>query len=163
MYLASGAAPVPAMLRAGIPMALGSDGPASHNSQDMLETMKVTALLAKVSSGDATALLPLDVLRMATAAGARLTGRDDLGRLRPGFKADVTLVKLNTARAMPVHSPASALVYNASGPDVQTVLVDGKVLLNAGQVTMVDEQGLLEECRRAACNLLTRVGVSLAK
>ncbi|GAB4429820.1 MAG: amidohydrolase family protein [Anaerolineae bacterium] len=159
MYLASGAAPVRAMLAAGVAVALGTDGPASHNSQDLLETMKVAALLAKVSSGDPTALLPLDVLRMVTTAGARLLGRDDLGRLAPGGKADVTLVRLNTVRSMPVHSAASALVYNASGPDVDTVLVDGQILLDAGRVTMLDEAALLAECRHAAANLLRRAGV----
>ncbi len=160
MYLASGIAPVPAMLARGIPVALGTDGPASHNSQDLLETMKVAALLAKVGSGNATALLPADALRMVTTAGARLLGRPDLGQIRPGYKADLTLINLNTARSMPVHHPASAVVYNASGPDVHTVLVDGQILLDAGQVTMLDEAALLAECREAARRLLARAGVN---
>lgn len=160
MYLASGVAPVPQMLARGIPVALGTDGPASHNSQDLLETMKVTALLAKVGSGDATALLPADVLRMVTTAGARLLGRDDLGQIRAGAKADLTLVNLNTARSMPVHRPDSAIVYNASGPDAHTVLVDGQILLDAGRVTMLDEDSLLAECRAAARRLLKRAGVN---
>ncbi len=159
MYLASGAAPVKQMLDRGIPVALGTDGAASHNSQDLLETLKTAVLLAKVTSGDATALLPMDALRMVTTAGARLMDRSDLGRLEPGAKADITLVNLNTARAMPVHRPESALVYNASGPDVHTVIVDGRVLLDAGRVKGVDEAALLAECRAAARSLLKRAGV----
>lgn len=160
MYLASGAAPVRAMLARGIPVALGTDGSASHNSQDLLETMKIAALLAKVSSGDATAVLPTDVLQMVTTNGVRLLGQPDLGQLKPGAKADLTLVNLNTARSQPVHHPASALVYNATGPDVHTVIVAGRVLLDAGRATVVDEEALFAECRTAAKKLLARAGVA---
>jgi 5-methylthioadenosine/S-adenosylhomocysteine deaminase len=159
MYLASGAAPVSQMLARGIPVALGTDGSASHNSQDLLETLKIGVLLAKVTSGKATAILPAAALRMVTTVGARLLGRDDLGRLVPEAKADLTLVNLNNVRSMPVHQPASALVYNAVGPDVQTVIVDGRVLLDRGEVTVVDEAALLVECRAAAKRLLKRAGV----
>jgi 5-methylthioadenosine/S-adenosylhomocysteine deaminase len=159
MYLASGVPAVCAMLARGIPVAMASDGPGSQNSQDMLESLKVAALLAKVSTGDANALLPLDLLRMATVDGARLVGRDDIGRIEPGAQADLTLVDLNNARSMPVHRPESALVYNASGADVHTVLVEGRILLDAGQVTVLDEVALLEECRHAARDLLRRAGV----
>jgi 5-methylthioadenosine/S-adenosylhomocysteine deaminase len=82
-----------------------------------------------------------------------------LGRLAPGAKADITLVNLNTARAMPVHRPESALVYNAVGPDVHTVIVDGRVLLDAGRVKVLDETVLLAECRAASRSLLKRAGV----
>jgi len=160
MYLASGVAPVQEMLKRGIAVALGTDGPASHNSQDLLETMKTAALLAKVDTGDATALLPMDVLRMVTVTGAQLLGQENLGQIKPGFKADITLVNLNTARSMPVHHPESALVYNATGPDVHTVIVDGQILLDAGRVVMLDETMLLAECRAAASQLLARAGVT---
>jgi 5-methylthioadenosine/S-adenosylhomocysteine deaminase len=159
MYLASGIPAVCAMLARGIPVAMASDGPGSQNSQDLLESLKVAALLAKVSTCDANAVLPLDLLRMATADGARLFGRDDIGRIVPGARADLTLVDLNNARSMPVHRPESALVYNASGADVHTVLVEGRILLDAGQVTVLDEAALLEECRQAARDLLRRANV----
>lgn len=159
MYLAAGVAPVAKMINRGVTVALGTDGPASHNSQDLLETMKVAALLAKVSTGQANALGPLQVLHMVTTAGAKFLGRADVGQISPGFKADVTLVNLNTARSMPVHRPESALIYNANGADVHTVIVDGQILLDAGRVTMLDEAALLEECRTAARRLLERVGV----
>jgi len=161
MYLASGVAPVRKMLDRGIPVALATDGSGSQNSQDMLETLKVSALLAKVSCGDACALLPLDVLRMATVAGARLFGRDDLGQIAPQAAADLTLVNLDNARCMPVHRPDSALVFNASGPDVHTVIVDGQILLDAGRVVLLDEAALLDECRLAALSLLRRAGIEI--
>lgn len=160
MYLASGVAPVRKMLDRSIPVALGTDGPASHNSQDLLETLKVAALLAKVSTGDATALVPMEALRMVTVAGARLLERKDLGRIVPGAKADIILVNLNSVRCMPVHRPESALVYNASGPDVHTVIVDGHILLDGGRVTTVDEASLLAECSEAASRLLKRAGIA---
>jgi 5-methylthioadenosine/S-adenosylhomocysteine deaminase len=161
MYLASGVAPVREMLDRGIPVALATDGPGSENSQDMLETLKVAALLAKVSSGDANALLPQEVLRMATLAGARLLGREDLGHIAPGAVADLTVVNLDNARCMPVHHAGSAVVFNATGPDVHTVVVGGQILLDAGRVAVLDEAALLEECRRAARDLLRRAGVEL--
>lgn len=166
MYLASGVAPVRKMLDRGIPVALGSDGPASHNSQDMLETLKVAALLAKVTAGQPTALRSMEALRMVTVDGARLFGIGDAGwgssgRLVAGAKADLAVVNLNNARSMPVHHPESAVVYNANGPDVHTVLVDGQILLDAGQVTMLDEASLLAQCRHAARELLQRAKVEL--
>jgi len=166
MYLASGVAPVRQMLDRGIPVALGSDGPASHNSQDMLETLKVAALLAKVSTGQPTALRPMEALHMVTVDGARLFGAGNqrlgpLGRLVAGTKADIVLINLDNARSMPVHRPESAVVYNASGADVHTVLVDGRILLDAGRVVMLDEPSLLAQCRRAARELLQRANVEL--
>jgi 5-methylthioadenosine/S-adenosylhomocysteine deaminase len=160
MYLASGTAPVRQMLDRAIPVAIGSDGPASNNSQDLLEALKTAALLAKVSAGDATALLPVEALRMATRAGARLFGQKDLGQILPGARADLTLVDLDNARCMPVHRPESALVYNASGPDVHTVIVDGRVLLDAGRVAGLNEEALLAKCRQAATQLMKRAGIA---
>jgi 5-methylthioadenosine/S-adenosylhomocysteine deaminase len=160
MYLASGAAPVSKMLNRDIPVALGTDGSASHNSQDLLETMKSAALLAKVSSNDATALMPVDVLKMVTTTSTQLFNRPDTGYLAPGMKADLTLINLNTVRSMPVHNPANAIVYNASGPDAHTVIADGNILLDAGRVTMLDEAELLIDCQEAAEKLLKRAGVS---
>jgi 5-methylthioadenosine/S-adenosylhomocysteine deaminase len=124
----------------------------------MFETLKVASLLAKVSTGNAAALPPLETLRMATTSGAWLFGSQKIGRLAAGFKADITLVNLNTARSVPIHNFESALVYNASGPDVHTVLVDGRILLDNGRVTVLDEEILFRECDQAAKRLIRRVG-----
>jgi len=163
MYLASGIAPVPQMLARKIPVALGADGSASNNSQDILETVKTAALLARVGSGRAAALTPVEALRTVTTSGARFLGRQDLGRIAAGSAADLTLVNLKTLRSLPVHDPASALVFNASGPDVDTVIVDGRLLLDEGRLTMVDEEELMDQCRDAAGRLLERAGVKRAR
>jgi 5-methylthioadenosine/S-adenosylhomocysteine deaminase len=152
MYLASGAAPVRKMLDRRIPIALGTDGSGSNNSQDLLECAKIAALLAKHATGDAQAALPEEIVRMLIGPAAP--------GLQPGAPADITLVNLDNARCQPVHSAASALVYNASGADVHTVIVAGEILLDAGRVTMLDEAALLEACRRAAADLLRRAGVA---
>jgi 5-methylthioadenosine/S-adenosylhomocysteine deaminase len=153
MYLASGAAPVRKMLDRGIPVILGTDGSGSNNSQDLLECAKVAALLAKHATADAQALLPAHVTPMLFGANARRPW------LQPGDPADITLVDLGNARCEPVHSVASALVYNASGADAHTVIVGGQILLDAGRVTTVDEAALLEKCREAAANLMKRAGI----
>lgn len=163
MYLASGAAPVCQMLERGIAVALGTDGSGSNHSQDLLECAKIAALLAKHAAGNAQALLPEDVLAMLTTAGARLWDRAadkaGWGRLGVGAPADITIVNLDNVRCQPVHSAASALVYNASGADIHTVIVGGEVLVDAGRLTTVDEAALRDEARRAAHGLLRRAGV----
>jgi 5-methylthioadenosine/S-adenosylhomocysteine deaminase len=160
MYLASGVAPVPAMRALGVPVALATDGPGSNNSQDMLEVLKTTALLHKVSNLDAMALLPEDVLWMACRGGAAAFGQAALiGSLEVGKKADVVVVDLDTPRAMPVHRPVSALVYNASAGEVDTVLVDGRVVMRGGEMLCVDEKALLAEARSACTRLFERAGV----
>ena len=182
MYLASGAAPVRKMLDRDISIALGTDGSGSNNSQDLLECAKIGALLAKHATGDAQALLPADIIRMLTVDGARLWGPEREngrmgegekpsptpplphsllpGHLAPGAPADITIVNLNNARCQPVHSAASALVYNASGADVHTVIVGGEILLDAGRVVGLDEAGLFESCRVAADDLMRRAGIA---
>ena len=87
-------------------------------------------------------------------------GREDLGCIAPGAKADVTVVDLDNAHCVPVHHPESALVYNAVGPDVRFVIVDGRVLLDEGRVTVLDEESLRAECRKAARHLVARAGLS---
>jgi 5-methylthioadenosine/S-adenosylhomocysteine deaminase len=159
MYVAAGISPLRKMLKRGIRVTLGTDGPSVNDTQDLLETMKVAALLAKVSTGDPRAVSAQDILHMATCGGPVLLGQADTGRLVPGAKADITILNLRTARAMPLHDPASAVVYNSCGPDVHTVLVDGRILLDANRVTVLDEQTLLAECQEAADRLMVRAGV----
>jgi 5-methylthioadenosine/S-adenosylhomocysteine deaminase len=163
MYLASGVARVPEMHRRGIPVALATDGPGSNNNQDMLEVLKATCLLHKVSSLDAMVLLPEDALRMACRGGAAAFGQPDLiGSLEVGKKADLVLVDLNTPLAMPVHKPVSALVYNLAARDVDTVIADGRVLMRKKRILCVDEEALLVDARDASARLFHRAGVVVA-
>lgn len=149
MYLASGVARVPEFLKMGNPVALATDGPGSNNSQDMLSTLKYTACLHKIHTLNAQALYPRDVLTMATRNGALAMGMEDkMGRVAPGMKADLVLVDWKKPHIAPVHKPDSALVYNANGNDVDTVLVDGIVMVENKKSTKVDEVALIEECQQ---------------
>ncbi|HIP71737.1 MAG TPA: amidohydrolase [Anaerolineae bacterium] len=160
MYLASGVARVPEMLARGITVALGTDGPGSNNSQDMMELLKMTALLHKVNTLDAMVLLPEDVLWMACRSGAAAFGLpQQIGSLEPGKKADVVLVDLDTPLAMPVHRVPSALVYNASVRDVDTVIVDGRILMQNKEILFLDEKALLARVRQTCTNLFERAGI----
>jgi 5-methylthioadenosine/S-adenosylhomocysteine deaminase len=162
MYLASGVARVPEMRAQGIPVALATDGPGSNNNQDMLEVLKTTALLHKVANLDAMALLPEDVLWMACRGGAAAFGQTGLiGSLEVGKKADMVLVDLDTPRAMPVHRVPSALVYNASAGEVDTVIVDGQILMRDKEILCVDEGAVLKEARAACARLFARGGVQV--
>jgi len=160
MYLASGVARVPEMRDRGVTVALGTDGPGSNNSQDMLETLKTTALLHKVNTLNAMVLLPEDVLWMACRSGAVAFGEPDrIGSLEVGKKADLVLVDLDTPLAMPVHRAPSALVYNVSARDVDTVMVDGKLLMRGKEILFLDEKALLDQARQVCQTLFERGGV----
>jgi len=161
MYLASGMARVPEMRRRGITVALATDGPGSNNNQDMLEVLKTTALSGKVSTLDAMALLPEDILWMACRGGSQAFGQPEfIGSLEAGKKADVVLVDLDTPFAMPVHRVPSALVYNVNSGSVDTVIVDGKVLMRGKKVIVVDEKAVLAEARAACGQLFERAGIA---
>lgn len=161
MKTASGVAPVPEMLAAGIPVALGTDGAASNNALDMFNEMKFAALLNKVHKLDPTAVPAQAVLEMATINGAIALGmQDEIGSLEVGKKADVLLVDLKKPHFVPLHNVVSHLVYNAVGSDVDTVIVDGEILMRERKVLTVDEDKVLEEAQRASDNLLARQGAT---
>jgi 5-methylthioadenosine/S-adenosylhomocysteine deaminase len=143
MKLASGIAPVAAMIEAGISVSLGTDGCASNNNLDMFEEMKIAALLQKVATGNPTALPARQVLEMATVNGARALGVDS-GMLRPGMNADVIVVDMNRPHLLPAYDVPSHLVYAASGRDVTATIVDGRILMENGRVTSVDEETVLD-------------------
>jgi len=115
MYIASGIAPIPKMLDAGITVGLATDGAASNNNQDMIETLKFTALLHKVATRDPTAITAEKILEMATIDGARALGLEsEIGSIEPNKKADLVILNFKNPRAVPVHNPISTLVYSAS-------------------------------------------------
>jgi 5-methylthioadenosine/S-adenosylhomocysteine deaminase len=148
--LGSGFAPVLALREAGIKLRLGTDGPASNDTQDPFDTMKLTLGLARALARDPMKVSPADVLYWATDARV----------LTPGAQADIILVNLDTPRASPVHDPASALVLSACAADVETVFVDGEIVVEQRQVRGIDQSELLNECRRAAAALMKRAGLN---
>ncbi len=132
LKLASGFARVDAMRRAGISVALGTDGACSNNTLDMFETMKLAALLAKGCTLDATSLPAAEALRMATLDGARIFRTPGLGTLSVGAPADMIALDLTGPNMVPVFNPVSHAVYSASGKDCMMTMVDGRVLYEKG-------------------------------
>jgi 5-methylthioadenosine/S-adenosylhomocysteine deaminase len=160
MYLSSGIAPIPAMLRAGIPVGLASDGPASNNTHNMIQSLKFAALLHKVVSQDPTVMTGETALEMATIGGARALGvESEIGSLEVGKRADLFVADLASSPfAAPVHHPVSALVYSAAGTEVETVVVDGRVVLENGHLTGLDERAVSAAAQAAADRLTQRAG-----
>lgn len=163
MYLASGVAPIPALLERGLRVGLATDGPASNNNQNMIHVLKATALLHKVAHEDPQAMTALRVLELATIEGARAIGLGrEIGSLEAGKRADVVVVRLAGPFIEPAHDPISALVYAAAGTEVATVIVDGEILMRDGVLTELDEAAVLEQSRLAAAELAREAGLRSA-
>lgn len=146
MKLASGVAPVPKMLRKGITVSLATDGCASNDNLDMFEAMRTAAFLHKVSNLDASAISSHDMLKMATVEGAKAVGlEDEIGSLEKGKKADVILVDLESAHLRPLNDVVNTLVYCANGADVDTVIVDGKIIVQNHVIKTINEKVLIKE------------------
>ena len=160
MILASGVCPVPALRQAGIPVAIGTDGAASNDSQNMLEAIKAAALLQKVARLDPTALTAGDVLAMATLEGARALGLDRwIGSLEPGKRADVVRLRGDRPGLANVHDPRQQVVYCASPSDVADVWVDGTRRVADGRLVDHDLAALVEASRPLAAELVAKAGL----
>jgi 5-methylthioadenosine/S-adenosylhomocysteine deaminase len=155
MKLGSGIAPVVEMLRRGIPVALGTDGSASNDLLDMFEEMRVGALLQKVAAEDPSVISATDLFRMATENGAKAC-RIEAGTLDPGRLADLVLVNLGRAHLLPVHDIVKGLVYCAKGSDVDTVIIDGQVVMQGRKLVTMDEQAILDMAQEWGQNLRQR-------
>ena len=154
MKLAAGVAPLPAMLEAGVNVALGTDGAASNNDLDMWGEMQSAALLHKVISGDPTALPAKQVFWMATRGGARAFGLDDrLGSLEAGKRADLTLIDLSGPHLFPMYEPFSHLVYAARASDVRTVIIEGQLVLQDRVIQTIDETEVFQRVGVLASDL----------
>lgn len=151
MKLASGIAPVSLMRKKGIPVGLGTDGCASNNDLDMLREMDTAAKLAKVAALDPTALPALDVVRMATCEGARALGMEaTVGTLQPGKKADIIIIGAQKPHLTPMYKEYSQLVYAANGADVDTVLINGRIVMKDRKLLTIDEQNVIEHVKEIA-------------
>ena len=158
MMLGDGVAPVIAMLRSGVNVALGTDGAASNHSQDLFETMKAASLLQKVHHQNAGIIDPYAVLHMATVGGARALGLSSLcGTIEVGKRADLLLVRVETIHNQPINDLFSQLVHCAKASDVQTVIVDGQVLMRDRELQFVEEKKALEKAKKANLDLMTRL------
>jgi 5-methylthioadenosine/S-adenosylhomocysteine deaminase len=151
MKLASGMAPVTDLLARGVPVGLGTDGCASNNNLDMLSELDTAAKLAKVRELNPTALPAREALGLATRQGASVLGlEDEVGRLVPNLKADLVVIDLDQPHLTPIYDPFSHLVYAATGADIQTVVVEGRILVEDRQLLCFDLEETLARARELA-------------
>jgi len=153
MKLASGRPRVERWLAAGLRVGLGTDGAASNNDLNLFGEMGSLARWAKLSLNDPTALPAERVLDLATRSGAQALGFDGPGRLEAGAPADLISLDLNQVNLLPLHRPASHLVYAAQGSEVREVVVDGRVLLENGELKTIDLARVRAEVARLARKL----------
>ncbi|HMQ54378.1 MAG TPA: amidohydrolase [Anaerolineae bacterium] len=159
MYLGSGIAPILQMRDAGLTICLGTDGAGSNNSQDMIESLKIGALLQKVAAKDASVLDAQTVLDWATREAAKVMGlAGDIGSLEVGKKADLFVLAPNSAKIVPVHDPVTTLVYSAGEENVVTTIADGKILMKDRLIQHHDEAAILRQAQQAATALADRCG-----
>lgn len=133
LKLASGIAPIQALLDAGVNLAIGTDGPASNNCLDMFREMFLTTVLAKVRENDASAVDANAVLRMATVGGAKAMRLTDCETLTPGSQADLIVLDLNQPNMQPLNNISKNIVYSGSKQNVVLTMVAGKILYENGQ------------------------------
>jgi 5-methylthioadenosine/S-adenosylhomocysteine deaminase len=155
MKLASGMAPVQALLDAGVTVGLGTDGAASNNDLDLFDEMRDAAMLGKLATDDAAAVPAAAAVRMATEGGARALGLPG-GRIEPGAAADLAVVDFDAPHLTPRHDPVSHLVYAARGSDVRHTVCDGTVLMRDREVLTLDEPAVVAEANDRAASLVDR-------
>ena len=154
MKLGNGFAPARKMLDAGINVCLGTDGCGSNNSLNMFSEMNAAGLVYKGANRQAQCVDAADVLKMATVNGARAIGKEGkLGIIQEGAIADLILINLNEPQFIPANNIISGLVYSATGSEVDTVIVDGKVLMENRKLTTIDEAKVYDEIRKITARL----------
>ena len=161
MYLASGAAPVGWMRQYGVVGSLGTDGAASNNNNDLLETLKSGILLAKAATRDPSAMTAMEGLEYATCKGAEALGlADEIGSLEAGKRADLFLFDpARSAKASACHVPVSTLAYSADARNVELVMVNGETVLKDGTTVKVSEEDVIGTGTRRAKDLVKRIGL----
>lgn len=154
MKLASGIAPVTEMLKAGVTVGLGTDGCASNNNLDMIKEMSTAAKLHKVARLDPTVMDANTVVRMATIEGAKALGMGKItGSLEAGKKADIIIIGLNKPHLTPLYNEYSHLVYAACGADVDTVIINGKIVMENRRLLTINENEVMQAVREIAVNI----------
>lgn len=154
LKLGSGLARVTDMLEAGIQVSLGADGAPCNNRLDMFTEMRSAALIQKVLRGPEALPAPA-VLRMATIEGARALGLgDEIGSIEEGKRADLTIINLDRLHTTPAPDLISTIVYSATPAEVETVIIDGQVVMRDGELTTIDEREVIREAREEAAKIV---------
>lgn len=155
LKLGSGISPAHKMLKAGVNVALGTDGTASNNNLNMFEEMHLAALINKGALQDPELVTARQAFMMATVNGSKAVGfGDETGVLKAGMKADMILLDMDKPHLCPVNNPFSAIVYSAQGSDVDTVIVDGNILMEKRELKTIDEERVMYEVRKHSDMLL---------
>lgn len=158
LKLGMGLTPIADLRQAGIPVGLATDGAVSNNTLDILESLRLMAMLQKHETGIPEVMPIAEALDLATRQSAAVLGLEDrIGQLEPGLLADIILVDLGGAHCRPLHSLTASLVYNARASDVQTVIIDGRVVMRDRQLLTLDRQKILAEVDRSMQRLSRRV------
>ena len=150
-----GICPIVEFAKAGANAALGTDGAASNNSLNMIETMKMAAVLQKNHYWDPLAISAGDALDYATINGAKALGID-AGSIEKGKLADIVIANMQTANMAPSHDPIANIVYSMNPSNITDVIVDGEFALREGRITAFNEQEAIEKASRAALDLAAR-------
>jgi cytosine/adenosine deaminase-related metal-dependent hydrolase len=160
MKLASGFAKVPQMLQAGVPVSLGCDGGPSNNTYDLVREMRLAALIHKSYFNDPLVVTAEQAIEMATLGGAVAMGIDDrVGSLEQGKLADVILINLHELGLTPHTNPVSNLVYSGNGEYVDTVIVNGRVLMQNKRLLTLNEEEVMRKAREHSAALMNRAGI----
>lgn len=155
--LASGFSPVDQMLKKGIKVSLGTDGSSSNNSLNMFEEIKIASIINKAVNLDAVSVSSMDALKMATVNGAMaLDMIDEVGSIEIGKKADVILIDLDKPHLYPKHNIISALTYSVQGSDVDTVIIDGKIIMEKREIKTLDVEKIKYMTEKHAKDLIKR-------
>ncbi|MDO9528623.1 MAG: amidohydrolase [Syntrophales bacterium] len=151
MKLASGVAPIPKLLKKGVTVGLGTDGCASNNDLDMFREMDTAAKIHKATTGDPTVMDAKTVLRMATIEGAKVLNLEDkTGSIEAGKCADIIILDMQKPHLTPLYNYYSQIVYSASGSDVSTSIIDGKIVMKERRLLNMDIESIMERVRKIA-------------
>jgi 5-methylthioadenosine/S-adenosylhomocysteine deaminase len=146
------------MLEKGVTVSLGTDSPCSNNSADMFELLKTTALLHKGLNRDPTVLPAEQALEIATIRGAEaLSWEREIGSVEAGKKADLVVVGFQKPHLCPLYDEVSHLVYAAKAADVETVIINGRVVMESGQLKVLEAGRIMEAAEKAKNHLLDRL------
>lgn len=153
--LSSGICDVVKLRKNGINIGLGTDGIGSTTTMDMFEEMKTAAYLQKVNTMQPSSILAYDILKMATIEGAKVLGmEDEIGTLEPGKKADMIFIKTDKLHLCPENDVCANLVYSANGADVESVMIDGKIIMQNRKMINLDEKEVIRQVKKIAKRLL---------
>ncbi|MEG1243563.1 MAG: amidohydrolase family protein, partial [Oscillospiraceae bacterium] len=155
LKLNNGFAPVPAMLKKGVNICIGTDGPASNNNMNLIEEMHIASLIHKCVANDPTLVKAEEIVRMATTHGAKALGLEGkVGSIEKGMNADLTIINADVPNLTPLNNVHSALAYSVQESDVETVIVNGEIVMENREILTLDEERAKYEVNRIAKKLL---------